>query len=69
MRGFLEFPDKIQISEKSKDFIQKCLTIEPAKRITWKAIYEHPLLSQSQSNTRQAFVSMLSSKVRMDKNK
>jgi serine/threonine-protein kinase ULK/ATG1 len=33
------FPPKIPISKESMDFILRCLTIDPKKRITWKAIY------------------------------
>jgi serine/threonine protein kinase len=34
----------VNISEKARDFIEKCLTIDPKKRISWKAVYSHPLI-------------------------
>ena len=33
-----------EISENARDFIDKCLTVDPSKRIDWKDIYEHPLI-------------------------
>jgi serine/threonine protein kinase len=33
------FPTQVQISKNSIDFILKCLTVDPHKRINWKAIY------------------------------
>lgn len=56
------FPPAIPVSKQSVDFILKCLTIDPAKRITWKAIYEHPLL---QDNMRDTYVGTLRSKIPM----
>lgn len=29
------FPEGIEISSNSKDFIKKCLTVDPKKRISW----------------------------------
>jgi len=43
-KGPPNFPGNITVSKQSTDFIMKCLTVDPAKRISWKAIYEHPLL-------------------------
>jgi len=65
-----KFPETVEISEESKDFIRKCLTIEPKKRITWKAIYDHPLLSDTKvSNMRQTYIGTLQSKISLNKNK
>jgi len=33
-----------KISDHARDFIQRCLTIDPKKRITWSEIYDHPLI-------------------------
>lgn len=51
------FPPKVHVSKQSVDFILKCLTIDPSKRISWKAIYEHPLL---QNKMRDTYVGTLS---------
>ena len=40
----VQFDPSIPISDLSKDFILKCLVIDPTKRITWKEIENHPLL-------------------------
>ena len=37
---------RVQISEKARDFIDKCLTVDPKKRIRWQEIYDHPLLAK-----------------------
>ena len=34
----------MNISEKARDFIEKCLTINPKERISWKQVYDHPLI-------------------------
>ena len=31
--------DSIQISANAKDFIDKCLTVDPQKRISWRDLY------------------------------
>lgn len=36
--------DKVNISDKARDFIQRCLTIDPKARISWKEVYSHPLI-------------------------
>jgi serine/threonine protein kinase len=64
-----KFPDSIKISEESKDFIRKCLTVDPKKRITWKAIYEHPLLNDKKGNFRETYLGSLKSKISMGENK
>lgn len=44
------FYPQIPISPESKDFITKCLVIEPSKRITWEDIEAHPLLCNFPNN-------------------
>jgi serine/threonine protein kinase len=34
----------INISDKAKDFIERCLTVDPKARIHWKEVYSHPLI-------------------------
>jgi serine/threonine protein kinase len=34
----------INISANVKDFIERCLTIDPKQRISWSEIYDHPLI-------------------------
>ena len=41
---------RVQISEKARDFIDKCLTVDPKKRIRWQEIYDHPLLAKQEPN-------------------
>ena len=57
------FPPNIPVSKQSIDFIMKCLAVDPSKRITWKAIYEHPLL---QDKMRDTYVGTLRSKIKMN---
>ena len=38
-----------KISPNAKDFIERCLTTDPAKRIDWKDIYDHPLLKEDET--------------------
>lgn len=46
------------------------MTIDPKKRITWVAIYEHTLLSDTKaSKMRQTYVGTLMSKISINKNK
>ncbi len=35
---------KVNISERAKDFIERCLTVDPKARISWKDVYSHPLI-------------------------
>jgi serine/threonine-protein kinase ULK/ATG1 len=37
----------VQISKEARDFIDKCLTVNPKDRIKWKSVYEHPLLAKN----------------------
>lgn len=36
---------KVNISPHALDFIDKCLCVNPKKRISWIEIYSHPLLA------------------------
>ena len=35
----------VNISDITKDFILRCLTFDPEKRISWQELYEHKLLN------------------------
>lgn len=35
---------KVNISDKARDFIDRCLTVDPKARISWKEVYSHPLI-------------------------
>lgn len=37
----------VQISSECRDFIEKCLTVDPKSRIKWAEIYKHPLLAKN----------------------
>ena len=37
--------NKVDLSEEAKDFIKRCLVLDPKGRIDWKDIYEHPLFT------------------------
>ena len=37
--------NKVDLSEEAKDFIKRCLVVDPKGRIDWKDIYEHPLFT------------------------
>jgi serine/threonine protein kinase len=67
-KGPPAFSNKIFISKESQDFIVKCLTVDPKKRITWKAIYEHPLI-HDKKKIRDTYVAGLKSTINVDKNK
>ena len=41
------------ISDVSKDFISKCLTVSEEKRISWEEAFEHPLFSDAKSNVKE----------------
>ena len=34
----------VNLSANAKNFIERCLTVLPANRISWREIYEHPLI-------------------------
>jgi serine/threonine-protein kinase ULK2 len=40
---------RTDISEDAKDFIKRCLVIDPKDRIDWNEIYKHPLIASSNS--------------------
>ena len=54
----------INLSSKAKDFIVRCLTYEPKKRIQWKEVYDHPLIKEEEK-----IVYGLTSKLRVSDNK
>lgn len=35
---------EVAISDIAKDFILKCLVYSPIKRISWRDLYDHPLI-------------------------
>ena len=39
----------VEISHNARDFIAKCLTVDPKKRISWPEIYEHSLMKHNAS--------------------
>jgi serine/threonine-protein kinase ULK/ATG1 len=43
----IEYPKNIKTSENAKDFIERCLTIDPNLRISWVEIYSHPLIASN----------------------
>jgi serine/threonine protein kinase len=59
MEGPPKFPSNITISPDSMNFILQCLTVDTKKRITWKAIYEHPLLQEKKNSLRNTYVKHL----------
>ena len=63
------FPETIEISEASKEFIRRCLTIDPNKRISWAEIYDHPLLDEKKNVQRNVNIGALMSKIDIKKNK
>lgn len=63
------FPNDILISEDSKTFIRRCLTVDPKQRISWADIYEHPLMVGKKNNVRQTYVGGLASQISIGKNK
>ena len=40
----------VPISKECRDFIDKCLTINPKQRIKWQEVYKHPLLAKNEAN-------------------
>jgi serine/threonine protein kinase len=38
----------VNLSANALDFIQKCLTDNPEKRISWREIYDHPLIKSQE---------------------
>lgn len=39
---------KVNISERARDFIDRCLTVDPKARISWKDVYAHPLIIEEE---------------------
>ncbi len=37
---------RMNISTSAREFIDRCLTVDPKKRISWQEIYDHPLLAK-----------------------
>ena len=46
----VNFNPQIPVSNESKDFITRCLIIDPSKRITWDQIEAHALMSNFPAN-------------------
>mgnify|MGYP003502299949 FL=1 len=59
--------NKVNISSKAKDFIDRCLTLDPKKRINWVEIYSHELLSNK--NDAGFIYGSLKSKISINQNK
>ncbi len=38
----------VNISANAKNFIERCLTIDPVQRISWAEVYTHPLIKEEQ---------------------
>lgn len=45
VRKPLAFPFNGKLGENTKDFIRKCLVVDEDKRISWKDIFQHPLIA------------------------
>ena len=57
---------RVNISNDARDFIDRCLTVDPKKRISWQEIYDHPLLVKKEANF---IYGTLKSKISMNGNK
>lgn len=58
---------KVNLSKDAKNFIERCLTIEPRNRISWVEIYSHPLI---QNKNDAAFIyGTIKSKISLGENK
>ena len=53
----------VNLSPNAKDFIERCLTDNPQKRISWKEIYTHPLIREDEK-----LKYVLGSKLNVEKN-
>lgn len=51
----------INLSANARNFIERCLTDNPVKRISWRDIYDHPLI-KSQEKMVYGLVSRLNIK-------
>lgn len=38
----------VNLSANAKDFIQRCMTDNPSNRISWREIYDHPLIKSQE---------------------
>lgn len=47
----LAFPYNGKIGEHTKDFIRKCLVIDEKYRLSWKELFEHPLVQDKNTGT------------------
>ena len=56
---------RVNISNNARDFLDRCMTVDPKKRISWSEIYEHPLL---QKNEAGFIYGTLKSKISMNGN-
>ena len=54
----------VNLSDKARDFIDRCLTVNPKARISWKEIYDHPLIKESEK-----IIYGLTSKLRVKDNR
>ena len=36
--------DGVELSPNAREFIERCLTVDPKVRISWREVYEHPLI-------------------------
>lgn len=58
---------KVNISRNAKDFIDRCLTVDPKKRISWVQIYSHELIANK--NDGGFIYGSLKSKISINQNK
>lgn len=58
---------KVNISRTAKDFIDRCLTVDPKKRISWVQIYSHELIANK--NEAGFIYGSLKSKISINQNK
>ncbi len=58
---------KVNISRNAKDFMERCLTIDPKKRISWVEIYSHELIANK--NQAGFIYGSLKSKISINENR
>lgn len=54
----------VNLSPKAHDFIERCLTVDPKKRISWKEIYDHAIIKEAEK-----IIYGLTSKLRVNDNR
>jgi serine/threonine protein kinase len=54
----------VNLSDKARDFIDRCLTVNPKNRISWKEIYGLPLINETEK-----MIYGLTSKLRVNDNR